>query len=156
MKLKQVLFDEYAGFADKRIKRLDRGSLFIVDDRGPGDSGADKKLFLWFCLIFADVLSETEVRIQLRGGLPKGPSVDSWIAANKKVLGVKLNGDLTFKIKKGQEQNLLELANAIAQLVAAGKKYTERAYKYVCPRTAHSLKKLAATLDRAWAPNESS
>ena len=55
--LKQALLDQYGHFADKRIKNNDRGSLFIVDDRGPGDHGADGKLFLWFCVIFAEVIA---------------------------------------------------------------------------------------------------
>lgn len=44
--LKQVLFDAYGGFADKRFKNLDKGRLFIIDDRGPGDEDAAGKLFL--------------------------------------------------------------------------------------------------------------
>ena len=38
--LKQVLFNAYGGFADKRIKTLDKGALFIVDDRTPSDDDA--------------------------------------------------------------------------------------------------------------------
>ena len=29
------LFDEYGGFFDKRIKNLDKGERFIIDDRSP-------------------------------------------------------------------------------------------------------------------------
>ena len=32
MSLKQKLFDEYGGFADKRIKKLDKSDFFDVDD----------------------------------------------------------------------------------------------------------------------------
>jgi hypothetical protein len=105
-------------------------------------------------LIFADVNTETEIKVHLRGGVPKGPSIESWIAGNRKALGVQLNGELSFKIKRGQEQKLLELANAIAYVVTGGKRYAVKAYKYVCPRTARSLEKLAATLERAWAPSD--
>jgi len=31
--LKQIFFDEYEGFADKRFKNIDSSSLFIIDDR---------------------------------------------------------------------------------------------------------------------------
>ena len=33
--LKRKLFDEYGGFRDKRIKNLDQGERFIIDDRSP-------------------------------------------------------------------------------------------------------------------------
>ena len=66
--LKKVLFEEYDGFADKRIKKLETGSTFIVDDRTDGDQGADKKLFGWFCSMFVDVESSTSVTIRLIDG----------------------------------------------------------------------------------------
>jgi|HubBroStandDraft_1064217.scaffolds.fasta_scaffold37320_3 hypothetical protein len=156
MQLKKILYEEYEGFADKRIKHLDRGSMFIVDDRTPGDSGADKKLFLWFCSIFAEVISGSEVKIALRGGVPTGASVNSWIARNKKRLAVQPNGELSFTIKRGQEQKLIELGDAIITIVAGGNRYAVNAYKYVCPRTARSLKRLATTLGRAWALGDES
>ncbi len=39
--LKQALFKEYDGFADKRHKKLDSSKLFMIDDRSPGDYGAN-------------------------------------------------------------------------------------------------------------------
>jgi hypothetical protein len=151
MKLKQPLFDEYGGFADKRIKRLERSSLFIVDDRSAADHGADRQLFLWFCLIFAEVVSDTEVRISLRGRVPIGAAVEIWISKNKAGLGVKSGKELSFTIKKGKEAHLTELADAVASIVGSNKRYAEKAYKYVCPRTSRSLKRLARTLKQAWA-----
>jgi hypothetical protein len=152
--LKKVLYDEYEGFADKRIKHLERGSLYIVDDRSPGDYGADRQLFLWFCLIFADVLSETAVKITLRGGIPGAAPVKTWIAKNKVALAVTSKANLSFTIQSGQESKLVELADAIAAIVTPSKKYSVKAYKYVCPRTAGSLRRLARTLKLAWAAAE--
>jgi len=149
--LKKVLYEEYEGFADKRIKRLERGSLFIVDDRSVGDYGADRKLFAWFCLIFADVVSETAIKVTLYGGVPGGAPVKAWIATNKKLLAVTSNAQLTFFIKAGQENKLVELADAVAEIVSPGRAYRVKAYKYVCPRVTKSLKKLAKTLNKAWA-----
>jgi len=46
--LKKALFEAYGGFADKRIKKLESGSIFVVDDRSDGDRGADGKLYGYF------------------------------------------------------------------------------------------------------------
>lgn len=56
--LKQRLLEEYDGFADKRIKKLESGSLFIADDRGGGDHGAR------LCLVNAD-------RVELFAGIQR-------------------------------------------------------------------------------------
>jgi hypothetical protein len=61
--LKQVLFNAYGGFADKRIKNLERGKLFIVDDRTRSDEDAAGKLFLWFCQVLAEVIDGDTVKI---------------------------------------------------------------------------------------------
>ena len=48
--LKRVLFDTYDGFADKRVKKLENATTFIVDDRNEGGViGADKEPLSWFC-----------------------------------------------------------------------------------------------------------
>jgi len=71
-RLKRALFDFYGGFADKRIKNLDKGTTFIVDGRSTSDLGGDRKPFATFCLVFADVVSESEVRVNLSGNIPGG------------------------------------------------------------------------------------
>lgn len=78
--LKKRLYDEYGGFADKRIKKLDNGNFFIVDDRQQDDYDARKQMFLWFCLIFAEVNDLQSVRVILRGGIPTYPTVAAWQA----------------------------------------------------------------------------
>lgn len=151
MRVKEVLYAEYQGFADKRIKNIERGSLFIVDDRSSADHGADKQLFSWFCMIFAEVTSETTVEITMRGGVPDGPTVEKWVSENRRKLAITDEDSLSFTIQKGQETKLLDLASAVAGIVGAGKRYDVKAYKYVCPRTAASLRRLSAVLAKAWA-----
>jgi hypothetical protein len=144
--LKKALFDEYDGFADKRIKKLESGATFIIDDRTSGDHGADKRLFGWFCSIFADVESSTEVTVRLIGGVPINSSIKKWAQNNSYVL---VEGDypsLTFSLQKSQIEKLLDLATLIEQIVAPGVRYSEAAYKYVCPRTANSLRRLHSSL----------
>jgi len=80
--LKQAFLDAYGHFADKRIKNIDRGSSFIVDDRGPQDVGADGKLYPWFCQILAEVIDQNTVRITMRGNVPQGALVARWFEAH--------------------------------------------------------------------------
>ena len=80
--LKQVLFEKYGGFADKRIKNLDKSNIFIADDRTPGDVGADRQLLSYFCTIFINTQSSTQPRVELRGNVPTSTAVKSWIKKN--------------------------------------------------------------------------
>ena len=145
--LKQALFKAYDGFGDKRLKKIENDAPFIIDDRGPGDYGADKQLFPWFCLMFADVVDGSTVRITMRGGLPTSPSVNSWFASTK---AEDYAGGVQFHIASGEQDTLLQLADRIEAIVAPGKSYAVKAYKYVCPRVAHSLRELHKVLSSAW------
>jgi hypothetical protein len=146
--LKKVLFDAYGGFADKRVRNLDTGNRFIVDDRGPGDFDARKQLFLWFCQIFVDVLGPASIKVVLRGDVPTSPSVREWLAAHG---AQQSNFGIEFTIQPGQLEDLRDLANRIARIVAPGNRYEVPSYKYVCPRTAGSLMHLQSVLQKAWA-----
>ncbi|MEK7764192.1 MAG: hypothetical protein AAB433_21680 [Nitrospirota bacterium] len=148
--LKKSLFAAYNGFADKRIKNLSKSTRFIVDDRKQSDHAADKTLFLWFCSIFVDVVAEDEISICLAGGIPTGASVTAWINANGDALNSTPQKALVFSVKKGSEPILSSLAAAFEAIVAPGKKYSVPSYKYVCPRTAQSLRRLANELHAAW------
>jgi hypothetical protein len=146
--LKQVLFDAYDGFADKRVKNLDKGRLFIIDDRTQGDEDAAGKLFLWFCQIFAEVLDQGSVKITMRGDVPDGPLVARWFAENG---AEKSNFGQEFVVRRGDEERLAELAAAFRAIVRPGARYPVKSYKYVCPRVAASLDKLRSVLREAWA-----
>jgi hypothetical protein len=145
--LKQSLFDAYDGFGDKRLKKIENEAPFIVDDRGPGDYGADKQLFVWFCQIFVEVIDGDCLRVTIRGGLPASVDVDEWFAAHD---AEESAGGRLFNIHAGEQTELLELASRIEAIVAPGKKYTVRAYKYVCPRVAGSLRRLHEVLQTQW------
>src|SRR5271166_3243247 len=115
--LKQALLDHYGHFADKRIKNLVRGSLFIADDRGPGDHGADGKLFLWFCLIFVEVIDADTIKVSLRGGVPKGASVKAWV---QKHGAEATDGSLIFNVMRKDQAKLSELGAAFRSIVRPG------------------------------------
>ncbi|RWE07685.1 MAG: hypothetical protein EOS23_26550 [Mesorhizobium sp.] len=147
--LKQVFLDEYGHFADKRLKKLDTASRFFVDDRTPGDYDARCKLFLWFCQIVADVKTGERVDFSLHGQVPKSTKVDAWLKANTSPGPYNLPVIVT---NRGEQSKLLDLAAAISAITAKGApRYDVSSYKYTCPRTAHSLKRVKAVLDKAWA-----
>ena len=146
--LKQALLNEYETFADRRIKNIDRGNLFIADDRGPGDHGADKQLFLWFCTIFVQVTEPNRVKIMLGRAVPRSAAVTAWIkkyAADDAEIGVR------FDVTNQDVAKLGELASAMRSIVRPGApRYPIKAYKYVCPRTAKSLDRLRGVLIAHW------
>jgi len=145
--LKQFLYDAYGGFADKRIKNIDKGKLYIIDDRTPSDEDAAGKLFLWFCQIFAEVLDAGTVRVTLRGSVPRSPLVTKWLASNG---AEQANGEVQFSIRRGEEEGLGELARVFRAIVRPGAHYAVSSYKYVCPRTAASIERLQSVLKKAW------
>lgn len=143
--LKQCLFDAYGGFADKRIRNIDRNEPFIVDDRGPGDLDARKRLFLWFCQLFVTVEAVDRVKLTFRGGVPQSAGVSAWFAKHG---GEPDAGGVTVIIRPDTVAALGDLADAFRAILA--RRYDTPAYKYVVPRVAASLRQLADVLDRAW------
>lgn len=149
--IKERLFNEYGGFSDKRIKSLDKGHIFIVDDRTDGDVGADGQLYSYFCLIFADVKSGEEVEVSLSKNLPIGKDVKNWIKNNDCEFIDDPYRSLVFTVSKENLHILNELSNSISNIVKPGApRYKVSNYKYVCPRTADSLQRLSGALCSIW------
>lgn len=152
--LKEVLFAEYDGFANKSYKNIDKYSVFIADDRSEGDYDAKKQLFLWFCSIFADVKAPDRVTVTLSGGIPKSSAVTLWrtslhVDVTKHPLGISERW--VFDVKPANVGTLLTLATAMRSITARGApRYAEKAYKYVVPRTANSLVRLHNVLHGYW------
>jgi hypothetical protein len=151
-KLKESLLREYGSFSDKRIKNLDKGSLFIVDDRSAGDVGGDRQLYLWFCTIFANVEDGDTVTVSL-GNLPQGRPIAAWLAAHgiaqKKPAREWLGFTVDFTVNAGSLERLTSLAQALRAISS----YEKKSDFYVCPRTAGSLERLATALKAAWTPS---
>jgi len=156
--LKEIFFAEYGGFADKRIKNLDKGSVFIIDDRGPRDFGADRDLYLWFCMMFVEVIDDNTIRVSLHRNVPQGKKVSEWCAENcAQMTETSVTGDfsLTFEVKRGEQKKLSTLARAFRSIVEGGARYEVPSYKYVCPRITDALARLQEVLSRAWPTNGS-
>jgi hypothetical protein len=156
MSIKQRLFDEYDGFADRRIKRIEKGKNFIVDDRSEEDMGSGGRLLSYVCMIFAEVTNEEtpsaeEISVTLCGNVPDSLGVQAWAAKNGvKVRTTSFQRTLKVRIARGEQHRLRSLASAIRAIVSPGARYSTANYKYVCPRTATSLERLAKVLDEAW------
>lgn len=146
LNLKKHLFDAYGGFADKRIKKLTSGATFIVDDRGSGDVGADRQLYSYFCMVFADVIDATTVEVRLSGNVPLSPAVKAWVKNDTASMLSEqpYHSNLAVRVQLGDEDRLDELAELIASITR--KKYDVPSYKYVCPRTSDTLRRLADVL----------
>ena len=146
--MKQTLFDVYGGFSDKRIREIDKGRLFIIDDRSDRDEDARGQLFLWFCQIFAEVIDQDTVKITMRGDVPDGPLVARWFADTG---AEKTNFGWEFTVRRGEQRRLVDLADGFRAIVRPGARYSIKSYKYVCPRVAVSLDKFRSVLDESWA-----
>lgn len=144
--LKQALYDEYGGFADKRLKNISNDAEFIVDDRTHRDFGSDKKLYPWFCMMFVRVKAKDRIHVRLLKNVPQGVRVSSWAAKHKATLEPRA---LCFDVTPADLQKLSELGQALVSIVEHGG-YTESSYKYVCPRTAKSLMRLEKFLTLHW------
>jgi len=148
--LKRALFDKYGGFADRRIKKLEKGNLFIVDTRKAGGE-ASNGLYGWFCAITVTVMSEAEIQVELSGSIPTSEAIQNWFETHQLVIRNILKPCLQIRIRNGEQTKLGELASLVQAIVALGApRYSEPSYKFNCPRTAFSLQKLQAVLQSVW------
>lgn len=148
--LKRVLFEEYGGFADKRIKRLENGRVFLIDDRENGALGADNKPLSWFCSMYVEVVDDDHCRLILHNW-PTSDRLERWSADHR----VNTDGAFAMNITRGSQALVSELAGLMRAIVAPGARYGVNFYKHSCPRVAASLDRLKNALDRAWIPGGS-
>jgi hypothetical protein len=114
------LLNEY-GFADKRTRRIENANLFIVDDRSKGDLASNGELYSYFCGIFADVISNEEIKVSIWGNVPHGQKVTEWIELYRPARphGVWLE----FSVQRGEQKMLGELSSATLAIVRRGARY---------------------------------
>jgi hypothetical protein len=149
--LKKYLFGCYGGFSDKRIKDLNKSEIFIVDDRSESDIDARGNLYSYFCMIFASVKSDQLVEVDLLGNVPMNKRVKNWIERMDAEYTEGIQPSLKFTVGPGKENILNDLADRIESIVRSGApRYSVPSYKYVCPRTAQSLRRLAEILRKYW------
>ena len=116
--LKQAFLDEYGSFSDKRIKNVDRGSAFMVDDRADGGVASDGSVYGWFCEVFVNVIDQDRVLVTLRGQIPKGVAVDAWMEKYDVMIGRPFfHDELKFDVGRADVAKLTQLATALRLIV---------------------------------------
>jgi len=150
VKLIAYLLEWYGEFADRRTRHVTKGRRFIANSR-TDDSGLTSggEFYGWYCGIWVDVESEDEVLIILEMNIPKSLAVDATLTKLEVVRGFQ---SARFRIRPETLSLLYRLADQIGEIVAPGLRYPEPTYKYMCPTTAASLKRLANYLSRFWNP----
>lgn len=91
--------------------------------------------------------SDDKVLVTLHGSLPDSPQVQETF---KRLAAFRQWGNLRFTVEHEQLPHLKTLAKQIRDIVARGKSYKVPSYKYMCPRTADSLERLAGYLGDFW------
>lgn len=93
------------------------------------------------------MIDKDKVELALRGGVPKSVRVKKWA---KEMSSTLEDNRLEVLISAGQQNKIAELASAFRAITKPSTRYTISSHKYVCPRAANSLDKLAKVLDSAW------
>lgn len=147
--LKQALFDEY-GFADKRYKKLQSSDIFAVDGRSSSDVAADGQFYGWFCSVFVDTTNDPVIAVRFLKNIPDSPEVRAWIRKHQATYTNTPQELLDFTVAPGEQQKLLELADAFEAIVKPGRRYGTAAYKYLCPRLGNAMRRLEKLLTSQW------
>lgn len=146
MNLRDFLFKKYGNVTGKRLKELAAKGVFIIDDRQPKDKDAKGELFLWFCSMSVQVIDNEQLRIHLYGGVPHNPEFDQYITDQKgQFKHGEIRSDMSIHIPISETNNIRELARRMQTIIRG--RYEVSSYKYVVPRTAASLLRLAEYLD---------
>jgi len=151
--LKQALLDEYSHFADRRLKNIDKGDRFIIDDReGNRSYGSDGTPYGWFCEMYADVENPTSINVAIVGPLPTNDAVEKWMTKNdvKLVKGQYGARDRhIFTVTPANVDMLASFAKALKSLGLDKNRRSKSDY-YVCPRIASCLLRLQEVLKAYW------
>lgn len=150
--LKRALVAEYGGFADRRIKDVDKGSLFAVDDHREGAIASDGSFYGWFCAVEINALDGLRVQVRLTNSIPDSSGIRGWEKQQRVTRqGTNLrNNRLQFDVTPEDVGKLLTLAKEMRAIVAPGARYEVPSYKYACPRAASALERLYNALTKHW------
>lgn len=143
-KLRGHLFDAYDGFADSRYKKLHHNKPFRVDDFSESDVGN------LFCHIFVYADDNNTIRIEMRTNVPRNEDVENLLKQADATTRTWDDGDsaeVKLEVNVEDTDYLRRLSYAVRGVVAPGAQYPDPNWKWLAPRTASSLEKLADVLD---------
>ena len=136
--LKALLLLVYGGTAANETKDKHRKTIIKVDDRNRNDvytgfchihaifSGSEDKFTLQ--LINAPLNQEVQELVQQYGGQFVSPGQGEGIQ---------------FSLRARDHQMVVNLARVIHRVIRRGQQYSDRNWRWICPRTADSLERLA-------------
>lgn len=130
--LKKHLFKAYGGFGDKRIKNLDKGKSFIIDNR------AHEAMNTAFCMIFAEVVGDDQFSLTFQGNFPYNDKVKELIKSK----GGKFSSGIDTRARIGPltiaDIGFVQtLSNAIKSVTS--RPYEQKSWKYSTIRVSGSL-----------------
>lgn len=115
--------------------------VFRVDDQGSQD-----RHYL-FCQIELSLRQDGLLGLDLSHA-PVDQAVRQLVeSAGGQIQTGAIGTSLTIILKPSQSAFIRKLAKAIRRLVGRGQTYLDRNWRWICPRTADSLERLAANLD---------
>ncbi len=139
--LKHFLYTKYGGFGDKRIKDISRDYPFKVDDQ------SNKDAHDWFCGIFVRVIAKDRFELSLSNNAPINSTIKSLVhSKGGKASTFDKSSHIEVELSVTDIVFISDLSKLIAGLVSTGKRYKNRNWKWLCPRTAASLDRLATVL----------
>ncbi|SIO63379.1 hypothetical protein SAMN05444166_7329 [Singulisphaera sp. GP187] len=140
--LRDHLLDIYGGYADQRYKDRNLDLPIKVDEKGPRDVCPS------FGSIFVSVPQRTGVSLKLiLHHCPTSPEVMDLV----ETLGGELQPadfrpTIILTLRSSQGPAVKRLARAIRAIIGRGRTYDDPNLRWICPRTATSLEKLAEHL----------
>ena len=141
LKLKKYLFEHYDGFADKRVKDLSKDYPFKIDDQSSSDVHEQ------FCGIFVRVIDNDKIELSLSNNAPISNKIKKMLKTRKgEYRTIAHKSHLKVELSVNDTKFIEELSQGIKELVAPGKKYKNPNWKWLCPRTSKSLKRLSTVL----------
>jgi hypothetical protein len=140
--LSSYLFRVYGGYADKRLKNVAFGRAIRI---APASESINQNIH---CVVLVDVQPDDEIVLRMFGNVPYDEAV------SKSVL--RLDPDATntarqiscrFTLTPAKLLDLANLARAVDQVTAPGKRYPHPSWKHSSVETAYGLRELATRLD---------
>jgi len=132
----------YGGFADKRIKASSSDRAIKIDDRTEFDRSPV------FCSMFVRVTGPTQLELSITN-LPLDEHVrKSLTSLRAKIAEMDYGNQVEIPITLKSAKRLRRLATQVRRIVGRGRRYADPNWKWICPRTARSLNRLATFLDQ--------
>lgn len=147
-KLKEALYKAY-GSIDKRVTKIEKMNRFRVDEMEMA-KGANGQPLSSVTTMYAKVKGCSEIELFISGSVPREGPVKEWVEKVGPSFAKMDMGSITITLKPGDQAELDDLAEALFETVAPGRKYDTPSFKHSCPETASGLQRFEKVLDGMW------